>query len=260
MKTAQENQLTEYLKIGIFNKQYPSHLFNYRTIEICKLILENNTMKFSSPKNFNDPFDCQIIPDTNNSQEEIADFLRSNNFNKLSESQIQKLVKETTESPEKWKQTIEPTFEKIINSTGVCCFTPEENNLLMWSHYTNSHKGVCLKFNILKDLDFFIYPFPMKYSDEYPIYNHLKNRDTLVTDMVLTKSKIWEYEKEIRVIKVNNVGFIKFNKDSLEEIVFGCNTTEKEIEEIKDIATKNNYNIVFRKAIKKQKEFGLEII
>ena len=254
------SEATEYLRIGIANKQYPTHLFQYRTIEICKLILENNTMKFSSPKEFNDPFDCQIVPDTENTFEQVVSFLNENNFYNLSVPQIKNLAEDTMKTPEKWKNTIEQTFDKIINATGVCCFTKEENNLLMWSHYTNSHKGVCLKFNVLKDLDFFVIPFPVKYSDQYPTYNHLKDRTTLVNDMVLTKSKIWEYENEIRVIKLNKTGYINFKKGALEEIVFGCNTTDQEINEIKNLALKHDYNIIFKKANKKQRQFGLEII
>ena len=200
------SEATEYLRIGIANKQYPTHLFQYRTIEICKLILENNTMKFSSPKEFNDPFDCQIVPDTGNDFNEILDFLKDNNFNRLTNFEINNLANSIINTPGKWKNITEQTFDKIINATGVCCFTKEENNLLMWSHYTNSHKGVCLKFNVLKDLDFFVIPFPVKYSDQYPTYNHLKDRTTLVNDMVLTRSKIWEDENEIRVIKLNKTG------------------------------------------------------
>ncbi len=34
-----------------------------------------------------------------------------------------------------------------INDTiGILCFTEKNDNLLMWSHYANSHKGFVLEF------------------------------------------------------------------------------------------------------------------
>ena len=36
---------------------------------------------------------------------------------------------------------------------GVLCFASKENNLLMWAHYSNNHKGICLELD--KDSDFF---------------------------------------------------------------------------------------------------------
>ena len=34
-----------------------------------------------------------------------------------------------------------------ISQRGVACFTTELNNILMWSHYADGHKGFCLEFD-----------------------------------------------------------------------------------------------------------------
>jgi len=38
-------------------------------------------------------------------------------------------------------------FEKKKQTTFVTCFSEVENNLLLWSHYADKHKGACIGFN-----------------------------------------------------------------------------------------------------------------
>lgn len=250
---------TQLLEIGVRNQQIPQFIYKYRTVDFAKKLLENNSLWFSSPKEFNDPFDCQIVPTTNNTEKEIAEFLRKNTFGQISEKYITERSFAIFKEPNQWKKYIENTFDKIINSSGICCFTLNEKNLLMWSHYTDSHKGVCLKFDILKDPDFFVYPLPVIYRQDYPIYNHLGNSDSVVKNMVLTKSLDWKYEGEIRILKMNTNGLIPFRKESLIEIIFGCNASEKDIAEIIELSNKKKFVVKFKKAEKTQREFGLDI-
>jgi len=255
-----EIPFSKLIEIGVQNNQLSQFMFKYRTIDSTKKILDNNSLWYSRPNDFNDPFDCQIVPNTNNTLEEIESFLRNNSEGKINEYQIKKLAKEAYEIPGKWKNIIEQTFDKIINKSGICCFTKDEKNLLMWSHYSDSHKGICLKFDILKDLDFFVYPLPVNYRDDYPDYNHLGDRQTLVNDIILSKSNDWIYEQEIRVLKIQTHGLIKFNQNALAEIIFGCKTTQEEIDEIISLSVAKGFNLKFKQAKKKDREFALEII
>ena len=110
---------------------------------------------------------------------------------------------------------------------------------------------------MLEDLDFFTVPFHVIYDKKYPVYNHLTQSDQLVNMMLRTKFKVWEYEKEIRVIKMKN-GVYKFNKKALTEILFGCNVSTTEIDRIKNLALTNGYgHISFSKAEKQVGKFGV---
>jgi len=252
--------LNQLIEIGVKNNQLSQYMFKYRTLDSTSKILENNSLWFSTPNEFNDPFDCQIVPNTNNSLLEIENFLRQNSEEKLNENQIKNLAIEAYSTPGKWKSIIEDTFDKIINKTGICCFTKNEKSLLMWSHYADSHKGVCLKFNILEDPDFFVYPLPVNYRDEYPDYNHLGDRRTLVNDIVLSKSNDWIYEQEIRVLKINSNGLLNFKKNALVEIIFGCKTPSDKMEKIMALSKEKGFDLKFKQAQKKDREFALEII
>ena len=131
----------------------------------------------------------------------------------------------------------------------------------MWSHYSLSHTGVCLKFEILKDPEFFSTPLKVIYSDEYPVYNHLRDGSVLVDKLLKTKSTCWAYEQELRVVKHLTKGLQKFEKGALVEIIFGCRVEKKEIERIKILAQKAGFShLIFTKCKVKLGKFGLDFI
>lgn len=259
LKMSLEN-LPELVKLAVLRKQIPQYFFKYRTLETFGEILENNSLWFSNPEDFNDPFDCQIETDYNNTPEEIEDLIRITLQNSFNESQIKLLAKDAANTPEKWKKTINEAIKNIITKSGVCCFAGNESNLLMWSHYSNSHKGVCLKFDALKDPNFFAspFPFPVKYQSDYPNYNYLKNKKDIIKTLILTKSDHWKYEEEQRILKINQVGLHKFKKQALVEIIFGCRCTEEEIKKYIELCKSKGFIATFKKAVKKDREYGLD--
>lgn len=101
------------------------------------------------------------------------------------------------------------------------CFSKRNDSILMWSHYGNLHKGVCLEFE--NDI---IPLYIVSYSNEKPKFNielatkividaKLKHKKPSLNDnlrdniisLFKTKSKDWEYEKEVRFI--TNVDEVK---------------------------------------------------
>lgn len=103
----------------------------------------------------------------------------------------------------------------------ITCFSKRNNSILMWSHYGNLHKGVCLEFE--NDI---IPLYIVSYSNEKPKFNielatkividaKLKHKKPSLNDnlrdniiyLYKTKSKDWEYEKEVRFI--TNVDEVK---------------------------------------------------
>ena len=76
----------------------------------------------------------------------------------------------------------------------------------MWSHYADDHKGACLKFSLpmieqawdKKENGSFVKK--VKYVDERQEYTHPDDIKEAVEKIFIPKSKIWDYEKEWRVI------------------------------------------------------------
>lgn len=252
--------LPELVKLGILQKDIPQYFFKYRTLESLEKILENNSLWFSNPLDFNDPFDCQIVVEGNHTEEELKGLIRRVVPPTISNSQIVKLAKEAFTVPGKWEKILNDSITNIMSRNGVCCFAGNESNLLMWSHYSDSHKGVCLKFDALKDPDFFVFPLPVHYQSEYPNYNHLGERQDILKSLILTKSDHWKYEEEQRVLKTEKVGLHQFKKPALVEIIFGCKCPEEKIKKYIELAKSHGFASTFKKAVKKHREYGLDFI
>jgi Protein of unknown function (DUF2971) len=254
-----EHNFNELVKISVDQGGLPQFVYKYRALNSnTEKIFETLKLWFSNPLDFNDPFDCQVIVDTKNSENEIANFLRQNALG-MSSSDVKRFSRLWSKNPAGWKEMVSNTIHKSVNEKGVCCFASNNDNILMWSHYTNSHKGICLKFDVLADTDFFSVPFHVNYSKDYPYYNHLKDNSQLVKHLMQTKADIWQYEGEVRVLKLT-AGAYEFKKEALKEICFGwCNCTTDEIKRIKNLVQANNFNVVFTKATKSAEQFSLNI-
>lgn len=127
----------------------------------------------------------------------------------------------------------------------------------MWAHYADKHRGVVFKFDVLQDADFFMTPFHVDYSAKYPIYNYIRDRERIAKLLLETKSFVWQYEDEVRVMK-RGAGLYPIRKTALVGIIFGCQVPEEEKNEIAKIANENDWkDVKYLSSITKEREFGL---
>lgn len=116
----------------------------------------------------------------------------------------------------------------------VCCFSGTDENILMWSHYANYHKGICLRFKSIKNwhnkekdeyyLEFdYLNPddaqslarfnpdnnlfyevlfIEVKYTDDIPESLNMFDEDKNIRlgGFLLNKFSVWNYENEYRMI------------------------------------------------------------
>lgn len=133
----------------------------------------------------------------------------------------------------------------------MCCFTESPTNVLMWSHYAEASKGICVEYDI-KNLCNDPYKtkehlFPMIYTDKrliqaeigelvkshQALVESIKNNEVYWGDMELndilplfvTKGKEWEYEQEWRIVYTKKQLFDEF-EDLLDTFIcpFNCIT------------------------------------
>jgi hypothetical protein len=222
--------------------------------------LAHANLWFAAPTSFNDPFDCQINDQTNWTEENIRDFINRTARETGQYIDSENIVRKSREMPGRFNKFFSEQFKETLSKIGVTCFLQRPDNLLLWAHYSASHTGVCLKFDITEDLDFFGWTFSVKYSNEYPKFDYLTERDDLAIKAVLTKSSHWEYEGEIRTIQ-KKYGLHPFKKECLKEIIFGCKTNPIEIEKISEIVQKTGYpNLKLRQVKLKRNEYNIEIV
>lgn len=243
------------IKTAIENGNYPNILYKYRTIEQAKKILDNFSLWFSTADSFNDPFDCSLSECLKPS---LADARKHFERLGIKEAIIDRSIAILEREPDKLFKLIGEAKTKSILSKGVLSLSEKHDDILMWSHYSNYHKGIVLGLELVSDLDFFVTPIRVIYKDEYEELNYLNDPEKSTIDTLMIKSSQWAYENEIRIYK-NIPGLHSINKKSIKEIYFGINTSQEDIDEVRKIcATKGLSDVKFFKGEKHHGTFKIK--
>tara|TARA_B100000767_G_scaffold233551_1_gene225958 strand:+ start:304 stop:870 length:567 start_codon:yes stop_codon:yes gene_type:complete len=101
-------------------------------------------------------------------------------------------------SREETEKLIQDTITENYQKICLCSFPTLNENILLWSHYANSHKELCIAFatNTLP----FVACLKVKYQDGYPYLELTITGDSRAFKSVLTKSRSWTYKNEYRSI------------------------------------------------------------
>lgn len=135
-------------------------------------------------------------------------------------------------------------YEAFKKTLCVCCFSKNMNSILMWSHYADNHRGVCLEWDcgIEKNKGSL---FEMEYNNIITIVNdvertssgHLSLNVTTNGRFMKTKFQTWEHEEEIRMIHIEEDLRLKGKygefPGELTAIHFGRNASIEDIELVK---------------------------
>ena len=112
----------------------PKYLFKFVDIATAKKIIENNSLMFSHPSTFNDPFDCnihQLYFDFNECCDAVAKDVRA----------IQNQHPGRHISDEIKIAGLRGAQEDKIARCAVTCFSLNHYNTLLWSYYADKHFG-----------------------------------------------------------------------------------------------------------------------
>jgi hypothetical protein len=236
----------------------PDFFYKYSRVENVYKLLESKTLWFSSPKDFNDPFDCNInLIDFTPSEMDIVKLI--NEKVEGNRSLRRKEIQKNKQNSYRIKKQMAEQFQEVFYNSGVCCFSEVNDNMLMWSHYADNHKGICLKFSSTIS-DIATMTAKVKYSENFEKVKYFSGDSYSIFHLVFSKFDNWSYEKEIRAFRLFHNGKVEFEIQHLEEIIFGCKMEKKEIENIKNITQKLGYfHIKFRQAIKTNSSFKINI-
>ncbi|QCP62289.1 DUF2971 domain-containing protein [Pantoea sp. SO10] len=220
---------------GIEDGVYPENLFKFRTIKRGKQILRDCTFRFSSPTAFNDPFDCSLDEVTTYKMSEIKNFFASNGgYSKIPRDR-RDLIQQDKSVVSKW---VKDAKDKAVNSRGVLALSGSVEEILLWSHYADNHKGLAIELSLREDLGFFLGPRIMKYYDEYTPTNYLSDPEGTVDAILSRKYVKWEYEKEFRIYKKDSANAdIAINPYAIKSVYFGLKTEQSEIDDVRSICS-----------------------
>ncbi|MBD1384612.1 DUF2971 domain-containing protein [Mucilaginibacter rigui] len=224
------------------------YIFKYMPVSLNSIkLLVNNELWFSDPRTFNDPFDTRYSIDADPKKEEIIDFYYKE-AKKLVGSEALLLTDfiKTFKIPD--RQVFLNDLEKhhyvntIADQYGICCFSEKHADHLMWSHYADNTKGICLVFdlNVVPENDYYVFSgSKVKYRNSIikKFYDGSRYMDT--TEIIYSKYKNWKYEHEIRELMTfesgTNERTVAFDPKSLKGIIFGPKTSNKDKKTIKSL-------------------------
>ena len=122
-----------------------------------KKLLVDNEIFFTSPANFNDPFDSTIAFRYDLGKED--DFyqryisLLKREYPDYDENRIEQLAKQYMikgiyKDQDNIRHFKEYHIKRRHETFGVFSTSADFRNILLWSHYAVSHKGFCVEFNV----------------------------------------------------------------------------------------------------------------
>ena len=103
-----------------------------------------------------------------------------------------------------FRNEIERLTRKFLENSYTTCFSENNNDFLMWSHYASKHSGICLEFTLEKDGLFpYIYTASRKPNRE----EYLKG----LSDWKIDETIFWESIKKVNYqIKQPHINFFDF--------------------------------------------------
>ncbi|MBB4080787.1 hypothetical protein GGR28_003422 [Lewinella aquimaris] len=210
-------------------------IYKYRALnEDTYNTLEENHLWFAAPSEFNDAFDCQIPFASDSSLASIADYFVRSGYDR---SHIEKILRTQSTPLEDLlrKHHSQPNFADDF--VRVCCFSKRNDIKLMWSHYADKYKGICMGFDAAKDPKTFA-GLPVEYVDgaEFPRLDIFSDEYALQR-LIFTKSSDWKHEEEVRVCNVRegDKQLYKFKPESLTHIIFGSKVSKENIDRVLEI-------------------------
>lgn len=245
-------------------------LYKYRSMEgqYGKVAIEDaiihNRLFWQNPLNFNDPFDCQPVWQMTETPRQRARRIERATFEELPGTTrkfrrgFRKFVEQ--KSRELTQASLNQFHNEQTNTWAVTCFSLRRDSLLMWSHYADSHKGVCLVFNEILVPRFFV-AFKVYYSDMRPICPEVgKDGMEEFKKSVLTKGSDWSYEQECRLMDYSApAGFRSFPQEALRAVILGARISDDDATFVRKLVESRRNKIAILKSTIDEERFRVTI-
>jgi hypothetical protein len=213
------------------NKAMP--LYKYMSGEGALRFFRSGMLRFTQPVEFNDPFEMQpflrgladgpmlekqfheqfgatLDPEIEAMLAKLTPEQRARVDSNSIRQTVQQQAPEALGILKKLTQIITPLVDRQIYKTvnenlGALCLTEKPDNLLMWAHYADHHRGVVIEFDQNHDFfnrrlgpqDDFRHFRKVDYTQDRPA---VFLADSNAVAFFYFKSKEWEYEQEWRLI------------------------------------------------------------
>jgi len=252
----------------------PKHLYKYRSVDDRTIsIIVSAVAYFAHADQFNDPFDCRIRFNYDGSDDDWRNFLKrkfKDYYPKIPSNRAEELIEERIQSghsrDKKFLDQIDEDARRhLADRTAILSLAADPTQILMWSHYADSHKGCCLQFSTQHKL--FKRARKVRYRSKYPNISFLEiddpndNRKSarFVETLFCTKAKFWKYEQEWRVLG-DEPGLYQYEPSALTGIIFGYWMKPEHKDLIRRLVEKRNPSVQTYQAVPWKREFKMQIL
>lgn len=288
-----------------------SHFFKYASFETAKLVIESQCFRWSAPTTFNDPFDHQSRLLLNFTLEEFTERLveaserivfsevvsnltptplsemlisvRSQRGRRSREGITNMIRKGSMESAAELFNgfdSLNTEVQHILCHSRVFCVSEVHDNVVMWSHYADQHRGVVFKLRCIDDLDnTLLAARRVTYGSKFPAFmgadeyaRHLRGEQPvdwgpLCKEIAFTKHTDWSYEREWRTCYQllnepagDGYSFYKENPQVFEVVYLGCRMEDKEVTAMRNLIRLYLPGMRVFRGSKSASQFGLSFV
>lgn len=286
------------------------HFYKFMTVKAALASLGTSSLRYSAPSRFNDPFDHQVQFTFPYTQSEFASALLAGMERVIYDDAV--VLKETTKlgqacielkgirgrvlkdkllaelqigadgSASRFKDLEEDfntQFTAYISHSRVLCVTEEIDNVVMWSHYAEEHKGVAIRLECIEEVDnTLLMAKPVKYVDSFPPFpspadyvKHLTGEAPIdfaamvYSEAVYIKHQHWGYEKEWRVHvplmdEPAGAGYSDWpeNPRVFGAVYLGCRISTEDAQSLLSVIEEKMPHLEVHQASKCRTRFGIE--
>ncbi len=225
-----------------------------------QLILTENIIWFSHPKELNDPYDIRVPVRFDYSEIDNPLFFEKLKYHTAirfpqfpTDTREFRVVCDNKmdmirENPKKHFEDnyLEMRESDVYDRVGVFSLTSDCLNETMWAHYGNNSKGFCVGFDTLA----LVKPLNMgfgfvDYEEEPPVHSFIKEIDENQKDQMYLKHTKWIYEKEFRLLTLAIINDkdrgVKVVPGIIREVILSTAIPDKHKQEIIQLL-KNKYD------------------
>jgi hypothetical protein len=148
----------------------------------------------------------------------------------------------------------------------VYCLGPDVGNMLMWAHYAESHRGICLEYSLRNDV--MCCALKCEYVEEFQVTRVYSHDESESLRILLGKANAWAYEREYRLIAqershanttdtlLTDNGFLKLPDGALTSIIVGC---QGDLEQVEKLASSIDPRINVRQATRVASRYAIRV-
>ena len=196
--------------------------------------IKEGKLTFGTPQRFNDPMDPLI-----KAWVEWRKIHYEDKFDKA----LYQLIYETL-GKIRISCLVDPLRDEVTlkkNVEGIDKCSP-----LMWAHYADNHKGICIKYRIkptnqIDDDNLIVRLFEVNYDKPFPLDGNIPLMDSLCV-----KGNCWRYEKETRLIMYSREDVDDHHSLSgyeIESVYMGCRIEHKKRNYLKNLLRNTNIKL-----------------